>query len=504
MNKINLLYVGIECFEKKYKIPDFIIFTDYFSFIKSVNETGRISLYDIVILDRNVSELELGSLKKATKGYCLFATENVDFNDKITALYFEGKMGKALASKDIESFLENEASKYFGYSYGEKFAPANLAVNTLFKGKNVSNGSYSRILQGDFGDEFRQVAYWRYNIPVYEGQIIDLFLEYKKSGTVEIQLKVVNFQGGSSGDIKSIQIFNEEELQSDVRIGGDSVYSVSFMSILARGKGKLEIISLHDRHSRVDKGYFIPGGEKHVTPMKEEFFTYFEKGDLKPPFIVYFSGYRSQEGFEGYFMMRSFGCPFMLITDPRQEGGAFYVGDAEYERMLASAIKDKIKELGFTKKDVVFSGASMGTYGALYYGSQIMPHALVLAKPLVNMGNVAKNERIVRTEGFGTSIDQLKKNYGSLDEEAIIKFNERLLLHFDKADWSETKFIISYLYEDDYDPDGYQTILRHLKSSRVQVYGKGIHGRHTDNSATVMEWFKSQYVKIMEEDFGRR
>ncbi len=133
-----------------------------------------------------------------------------------------------------------------------------------------------------------------------------------------------------------------------------------------------------------------------------------------------------------------------------------------------------------------------------------MPHALVLAKPLVNMGNVAKNERIVRTEGFGTSIDQLKKNYGSLDEEAIIKFNERLLLHFDKADWSETKFIISYLYEDDYDPDGYQTILRHLKSSRVQVYGKGIHGRHTDNSATVMEWFKSQYVKIMEEDFGRR
>ena len=74
---------------------------------------------------------------------------------------------------------------------------------------------------------------------------------------------------------------------------------------------------------------------------------------------------------------------------------------------------------------------------------------------------------------------------------------------FDSADWSQTKFIISYLYEDDYDPDGYPSILSHLKSSGVEVYGKGSHGRHTDNSSNVMAWFKSQYNNLLHDDFSR-
>ena len=118
------------------------------------------------------------------------------------------------------------------------------------------------------------------------------------------------------------------------------------------------------------------------------------------------------------------------------------------------------------------------------------------------MGNVAKNERIVRAGGFATSLDIMMKNYNSLGDDAIVVFNNRLWERFDAADWSGTKFMISYLYEDDYDPDGYQNILAHLKSTGVEVYGKGAHGRHTDNSATVMAWFKSQYRKLLEEDFG--
>ena len=203
-------------------------------------------------------------------------------------------------------------------------------------------------------------------------------------------------------------------------------------------------------------------------------------------------------------MMRNFGCPFLLLTDPRSEGGAFYVGDGEYESMISNLIWEKMRQLGFSEKEVVLSGASMGTYGSLYYGSEITPHALILAKPLTSMGTVAENERILRTGGFGTSLDILLKNYGSLDEEAIAAFDRRMWSRFDKADWSETRFIVSYLYEDDYDPDGYQNILKHLRSAGAEVYGKGSHGRHTDNSAAVMEWFKSQYEKLLAEDYQRQ
>lgn len=45
------------------------------------------------------------------------------------------------------------------------------------------------------------------------------------------------------------------------------------------------------------------------------------------------------------------------------------------------------------------------------------------------------------------------------------------------------------------------SILSHLKSSGVEVYGKGSHGRHTDNSSNVMAWFKSQYNNLLHDDF---
>lgn len=122
---------------------------------------------------------------------------------------------------------------------------------------------------------------------------------------------------------------------------------------------------------------------------------------------------------------------------------------------------------------------------------------------VANMGNVARNERILRAGGFATSLDILMKNYDNLSDEAIEQLNNRMWDRFDSADWSQTKFIISYLYEDDYDPDGYPSILSHLKSSGVEVYGKGSHGRHTDNSSNVMAWFKSQYNNLLHDDFSR-
>lgn len=138
-------------------------------------------------------------------------------------------------------------------------------------------------------------------------------------------------------------------------------------------------------------------------------------------------------------------------------------------------------------------------WAKLYSTKFIIEHNLRFA----NMGNVARNERILRAGGFATSLDILMKNYDNLSDEAIEQLNNRMWDRFDSADWSQTKFIISYLYEDDYDPDGYPSILSHLKSSGVEVYGKGSHGRHTDNSANVMAWFKSQYNNLLHDDFSR-
>ena len=82
-----------------------------------------------------------------------------------------------------------------------------------------------------------------------------------------------------------------------------------FVSVRAKGRGRLQLIALHKRISRGSHGYFLPGGERYVSSRGEEAFCYFEPADLQPPLSVYFSGYKTLQGFEGYYMMKGLGMP---------------------------------------------------------------------------------------------------------------------------------------------------------------------------------------------------
>ena len=63
-----------------------------------------------------------------------------------------------------------------------------------------------------------------------------------------------------------------------------------------------------------------------------------------------------------------------------------------------------------------------------------------------------------------------------MDEEATERLNSKFWDKFDCADLGETKLIASYMIEDDYATHAYTELLSHLKTSGVQIYGKGIHG----------------------------
>ena len=73
-----------------------------------------------------------------------------------------------------------------------------------------------------------------------------------------------------------------------------------------------------------------------------------------------------------------------------------------------------------------------------------------------------------------------------------------------ESHWSRSEFIVAYMLEDDYDPNAYEQLISHLQSEGVQVYGKGIHGRHNDNTGAIVSWFLSQFERVLREDFGRR
>ena len=97
------------------------------------------------------------------------------------------------------------------------------------------------------------------------------------------------------------------------------------------------------------------------------------------------------------------------------------MGSDEYERLVVDAIRMHMEELGFTPDQVILSGVSMGAFGAMYYGCDIRPHAMIVGKPLVSIGNVAANEKHLRPGGFPTSLDVLKLQGGGLDKEHFKK-----------------------------------------------------------------------------------
>lgn len=55
--------------------------------------------------------------------------------------------------------------------------------------------------------------------------------------------------------------------------------------------------------------------------------------------------------------------------------------------------------------------------------------------------------------------------------------------------------------QDDYDRHAFTDLCAHTKGKDVMIYGKGIEGRHNDNTSAIVKWFISQYQYILKEDF---
>lgn len=459
-------------------------------------------LYDVTILSKTLSWGEAYDLHKHIKAYTLYALSYVEMNEA-TDWLIKARKGKTITKEDLQLFLDNKVQLYYPNPYGEKFRLNDIHISQNFNGKVNWYGQTYLELNGIFGNDFNQTIFWRNNIPIFKFQSIEFWLEYEKSDNVEIMMEIVQMRKGTVSEIQKKWCFSEIEMSDMVYIENKDIDSNLFISIFAKGEGTLKIKGLHDRYSRKGEGMFLPGGVRKITSKREEVFFYYDPGMMKPPLNIYFSGYKTLEGFEGYNMMRSLGSPFLLISESRLEGGAFYIGDDEYNSLIISEINRVLRELNFKNSDVIFSGLSMGSYGALLYSCYFKPYAVVVGKPLINIGNIAKNGRLKRPGVFSTSLDVLYKNYGNLDDRSIESLNDYFWNIFIHTDWSNTKLIISYMIEDDYDSTAYKDILEHCSNYGIMIIGKGLHGRHNDNTGGIVSWFYKQLENIMLNEFNQ-
>lgn len=280
------------------------------------------------------------------------------------------------------------------------------------------------------------------------------------------------------------------------------------VSVYGRGPGRLYLGHVHIRKSRNGRGFLLIGGEDRILDqnMNQEINFFFNAGDLKPPLSVYFAGYRMADGFEGNGMMTEFGSPYILVRDPRIIGGDFYVGSAEYEAGIVEYIKEKLSLLGFGPHDLILSGVSMGSFGALYYAADLQPAAVIVGKPLINLGTIAKTTRIKRPNMFDVDWDTLALWAGGTTDEDVKWANQQFRNKFATGNFSQTQFAIAFMKDDDYDHEAFKELNRYLRSSypQIQLLYRGFLGRHNDNTPAIFKWFRAQYRRILTTEFGRQ
>lgn len=504
-NSMNVLQLGHFNLKTEYSIPDEMnwVYEPDWDDSETIAELKSIRQFDVAIVDRAISKAESERLIECVRAYGLFVFDDAKFD--INHL-MESRAGKRISRENFQDFIDSRLIHYYSDTYGEQFSMFRFTVCNQKGYKIRYTGFDGTEVKGDFGEYFRQFGYWCMNVPLQPEMSLDLWLEYEKSIDVQLEMDVYVCDSAAEGNTMEEYHFSNSELESKEYL---SIYNSKehvgyvFVSLKAKGEGMIKVRKLHDRWGRGKEGVFLPGGERTITSDREEAFFYFEPGDLKPPLNVYFSGYKTREGFEGYGIMRAMKSPFLLVADQRLEGGNFYIGSKEYEKLVKNKILDVMEKLHFTEKDLVFSGISMGTTGAMYYGSMIGPEYIILGKPLADLGTIAENERINRPGGFPTSLDMLAKEMGDLSEESVKKMNERFWKNFSLGNWGHTTFIISYMYEDDYDGCAYQTLLSNLRNSGTRVFGKGLHGRHNDDTGGIIQWFYKQYKLVLRDHYGR-
>lgn len=504
--ELKILQIGTENWSKYQEVPEKM---DWFFFwprsstaIRKVMQMEGIHSFDAILLDKPSMIEDLQTIRGKIEPYTIFYDETLSFTAEEEQFFLETCAQKADFS-DKESLLILLSKSIFRGQYGDKLFPSRISVHPSLNDKATFYGLEGVEVTADYGDDFRVLASWTYNIIARKNTPIELWLEYEKDDTCEIELHMRKIPEGSVADISETRVFSETDLQ-DVFIVEESWGTVLSFTILVKGKGRVKIGNLHQRLSRFQFGKFLLGGGMIRDEKRQELTYYFHPGDLKPPLSIYFSGFRPAEGFEGYFMIKSFGTPFLLFSDPRLLGGAFYLGSDELESKVKQVIQDALDRLGFTPDQTIFSGLSMGTFPAMYYGADFNPGAIILGKALASAGTIAQRNRLEAPGILDTWVDVLHLQTGGVEQENITALDQKFWDKFHSADFSNTTFGIAYMKDEDMDPTAFEDIVRSLYDTGAKILRKGTAGRHNDDTDTVVVWFMNFHRMVLEAQFGRK
>ena len=145
----------------------------------------------------------------------------------------------------------------------------------------------------------------------------------------------------------------------------------------------------------------------------------------------------------------------------------------------------------------------MGTFGACYYGFKLDARAIVIGKPLFNLGTIALNGQTIRPNQFNTMLDIVQLMTNKTTKEAALALDQHFFNSLKEAKITNLLMAVGYMKQDDYDHTGYYDLMEHIQHHPIRVISKGIVGRHNDNTPGIVNWCIHQYKRILTEFFER-
>lgn len=502
---MNVLQLGPSDWSVNYAIPKDVKW-EYNAYPRLIKEE-KPHHYTVVIITgaTQLSDEDWAKLQWLSDPYTvLYVPEAKEQISLAGQTYLRLQLAKPI-NEEPQALINTLPSKYYFGQSGMRISPQSLMLNDRYVQEMQFHDEGHLILNVDTKEEWRSLGNYRPSLYVDPNRVIKFWLEHQNTDDLHLRLRAFYSPLGGDGDpAKSFILDMDTSDEQDLPLEPLEVGRLTNVQLEARGQGVLILGNLHLRWSRRGVGHYIVGGDRLVDPQtREEVGVYFNPGDLKPPLNVYFSGARELEGFEAYPLFRSVHAPSLLFTDPRLEVGQFYTG-AKISELIKEKIMTHLKELGFTKDQLVMNGISMGTYPALKYGAELSAHAIIVSKPITNLGYVALRGRLHRPDEFDTIFDidsQLTKKLSIADLNMI---DQTFWEDFTECDLTNTKLFIAYMKDDDYDNLAYHDLSnnRAVKKARQFIY-KGFPGRHNDDPE-VVSWFVSRLKELMQNDFGRK
>lgn len=491
---MKILQLGAQNWADKYKIPREVtwLYNTYSSTVKR---------YDVVIITEGaqVADNIWKKLQWQVDPYCVLYSPLVEQTLSEVGRSFISLQYARQIVEDHQELIDRLPTRFFNGQSGMRIPPTKLLLNNPV-GTYTGDGHLTLEINAD---HWTNIGSYQHNIYLDPYRHMKFSLEYQRRSNLKVRLRIFeHLSGGDNLNKPYLLDFSTGVEEKELPIKAMAVPRFASVSVEVLGKGKLTLGSLHSRWSRIGYGAYFVGGKRLVDSLTgEDLAYYFNPGDLRPPLHVYFAGARGLEGFEAYPLFRKQHAPTLLFTDPRLAVGQFYTREV-FEDQIKKVILDKLQDLGFNQRQLVLNGISMGTYPAIKLGAQLTPFAINVAKPIANLGWVARRARLSRPDEFATIFDIDRQLIPSLTEERLDQLDREFWQLMKKNDLTKTRLYIGYMENDDYDDLAVKKMRENPAMQKARLFiSQGFPGRHNDNPA-VVQWFVNRLADI-NKAFGR-